>query len=101
VTRADEGRDAAAAAAAAAAAGKLLLPLLPPPHTSAPPQLPLHRATNHDAMQRNATRARTRRNATQPPTTPPTGTRQHAEYLWRITKDDNQRSLITQEEILE
>lgn len=29
------------------------------------------------------------------------GTRQHAEYLWRITKDDNQRSHIAQEEIVE
>lgn len=29
------------------------------------------------------------------------GTRQHAEYLWRITKDDNQRSHIAQEEILD
>jgi hypothetical protein len=29
------------------------------------------------------------------------GTRQHAEFLWRITKDDNQRSLITKEEIVE
>jgi DNA repair protein RAD50 len=29
------------------------------------------------------------------------GTRQHAEWLWRITKDDNQRSHIAQEEILE
>jgi DNA repair protein RAD50 len=28
------------------------------------------------------------------------GTRQHAEFLWRITKDDNQRSHIAQEEIL-
>ncbi|WIA21889.1 hypothetical protein OEZ85_004263 [Tetradesmus obliquus] len=29
------------------------------------------------------------------------GTRTHAEWLWRITKDDNQRSHIAQEEILE
>eukprot|EP00879_Flechtneria_rotunda_P018584 GHRR01019500.1.p1 GENE.GHRR01019500.1~~GHRR01019500.1.p1 ORF type:complete len:279 (+),score=89.57 GHRR01019500.1:83-919(+) len=29
------------------------------------------------------------------------GTRQHAEYLWRITKDDQQHSHIAQEEILE
>lgn len=29
------------------------------------------------------------------------GTRQHAEYLWRITKDENQRSFIQQEEIVE
>jgi DNA repair protein RAD50 len=29
------------------------------------------------------------------------GTRQHAEYLWRITKDDNQRSHIAREPILE
>ncbi|KAF6263995.1 hypothetical protein COO60DRAFT_1292744 [Scenedesmus sp. NREL 46B-D3] len=29
------------------------------------------------------------------------GPRQHAEWLWRITKDDNQRSHIAQEEILE
>lgn len=28
------------------------------------------------------------------------GTRQHAEFLWRITKDDNQRSHIAHEEIL-
>ena len=29
------------------------------------------------------------------------GTRQHAEYLWRITKDEQQHSLIAQEEIVE
>jgi hypothetical protein len=29
------------------------------------------------------------------------GTRQHAEYLWRITKDENQRSFIAKEEIVE
>uniref|UniRef100_A0A383V4H6 Uncharacterized protein n=1 Tax=Tetradesmus obliquus TaxID=3088 RepID=A0A383V4H6_TETOB len=29
------------------------------------------------------------------------GTRTHAEWLWRITKDDNQRSHIAQEEILD
>lgn len=29
------------------------------------------------------------------------GTRQHAEFLWRITKDENQRSFIQKEEIVE
>lgn len=29
------------------------------------------------------------------------GTRDHAEYYWRITKDENQRSFISQEDILE
>lgn len=29
------------------------------------------------------------------------GTREHAEFMWRITKDEQQHSLITQEDILE
>jgi hypothetical protein len=29
------------------------------------------------------------------------GTRQHAEYMWRITKDENQRSFIQREDIVE
>jgi DNA repair protein RAD50 len=29
------------------------------------------------------------------------GTRQHAEHLWRITKDEQQHSHIAQEEIVE
>lgn len=29
------------------------------------------------------------------------GTREHAEHLWRITKDEAQRSLVTQEDIVE
>ena len=29
------------------------------------------------------------------------GTREHADHLWRITKDDNQHSHIAQEELLE
>ena len=29
------------------------------------------------------------------------GTREHADHLWRITKDDNQHSHIAQEDLLE
>ena len=29
------------------------------------------------------------------------GTREHAEHLWRITKDSNQHSHIAQEDLLE
>ena len=29
------------------------------------------------------------------------GTREHAEYMWRITKDDSQHSTLTKEDILE
>ena len=29
------------------------------------------------------------------------GTREHAEYLWRITKDQNQHSHIAQEPLLD
>lgn len=28
------------------------------------------------------------------------GIREHAEYMWRITKDENQHTLVTQEEIM-
>lgn len=48
-------------------------------------------------------------NAFAPPQHPPPvlqfarliGTREHAEHMWRITKDENQRSLVTEEDILE